>query len=235
MTKLLLLHLLLLVLCVSGHESRSIRFQKPFEQDQDGTYGLCENQYGQMYYYKEYEGQENVCEKDVAKVKYSNRINETGWAFVEVEVSGRVKEPYQQGYAAGYVEGRATRELIQLHLSNTVDGFCKGAEKFCEDLNQYLLDNFLWMEEKIAKHPFDDYWIQVNMTINQLLGMIDGYEGALGRRLALQEIVSHPLFLIQLAGDIEDLAVKFKKPETKRSILAGTGHCSALVKVSLIR
>ncbi|EPB66674.1 hypothetical protein ANCCEY_14235 [Ancylostoma ceylanicum] len=83
MTKLLLLHLLLLVLC----------------------YGLCENQYGQMYYYKEYEGQENVCEKDVAKVKYSNRINETGWAFVEVEVSGRVNEPYQQGYAAGYVEG----------------------------------------------------------------------------------------------------------------------------------
>ncbi|RCN27407.1 lysophospholipase, partial [Ancylostoma caninum] len=127
--------------------------------------------------------------------------------------------------------GRATRELIRLHLSNTVDGFCKGAEKFCEDLNKYLLDNFLWMEEKIAKHPFDHYWVQVNMTINQLLGMIDGYEGALGRRLALKEIVSHPLFLIQLAGDIEDLAVKFKKPETKRSILAGTGHCSALVKI----
>ncbi|KIH44983.1 hypothetical protein ANCDUO_24982, partial [Ancylostoma duodenale] len=56
--------------------------------------------------------------------------------------------------------GRATRELIRLHLSNTVDGFCKGAEKFCEDLNQYLLDNFLWMEEKIAKHPFDHYWVQ---------------------------------------------------------------------------
>ncbi|RCN25981.1 lysophospholipase, partial [Ancylostoma caninum] len=132
---------------------------------------------------------------------------------------------------ANFPQRRATRELIRLHLSNTVDGFCKGAEKFCEDLNKYLLDNFLWMEEKIAKHPFDHYWIQVNMTINQLLGMIDGYEGALGRRLALHEIVSHPLFLIQLAGDIEDLAVKFKKPETKRSILAGTGHCSALVKI----
>lgn len=40
--------------------------------------------------------------------------------------------------------------------------------------------------------------------------------------------------LIQLAGDIEDLAVKFKKPETKRSMLTGTGHCSALVKVGSV-
>ncbi|RCN27406.1 hypothetical protein ANCCAN_26858 [Ancylostoma caninum] len=111
MAKLLLFQLLLLVHYVSGHGKRSIRFQKPFEQDQDGTYGLCENEFGQMYYYKEYEGQENVCGKDVAKVKYSNRINETGWAFVEVEVSGRVIEPYQQGYAAGFVEG----ELLSSH------------------------------------------------------------------------------------------------------------------------
>ncbi|VDN26696.1 unnamed protein product [Cylicostephanus goldi] len=87
------------------------------------------------------------------------------------------------------------------------------------------------MEEKIAKNPLDNYWIQVNMTINHLLGMIDGYDAQLGRRLGVQEIVSHPLFLIQLAGDIEDLAIKFKKPETRRSRLAGTGHCSALVKV----
>ncbi|ETN71256.1 lysophospholipase [Necator americanus] len=231
MSRFLLFTLLLLSSYTNGKRTKTIRPQKPLKKDQDGTYGLCENEFGQMYYYKEYEGQENVCEKDIAKVKYSNRINETGWAFVEVEVSGRVTEPFQQGYAAGFVEGRATRELIQLHISNTVDGFCEGAEKFCEDLNQYLLDNFLWMEEEIAKNPNSHYWIQVNMTINQLLGMIDGYEGNLGRRLSLKDIVSHPLFLIQLAGDIEDLAVKFKKPETQRSLLAGTGHCSALVKI----
>ncbi|VDO17862.1 unnamed protein product [Haemonchus placei] len=30
---------------------------------------------------------------------------------------------------------------------------------------------------------------------------------------------------------MEDLATKFKKPETPRSLLAGTGHCSALIKL----
>uniref|UniRef100_A0A0K0CWA5 Phospholipase B-like n=1 Tax=Angiostrongylus cantonensis TaxID=6313 RepID=A0A0K0CWA5_ANGCA len=110
--------------------------------------------------------------------------------------------------------GRATRELIRLHLSNTVDGFCDGAKQFCEDLNDYLMQNYLWMQQNIASYPSNRYWIQVNMTLNQLLGMIDGYEGTLGRSWAVEELVAHPLYLIQLAGDIEDLAAKFGRPET---------------------
>ncbi|VDP34997.1 unnamed protein product, partial [Heligmosomoides polygyrus] len=196
-------------------------------------FGLCENDFGQWYYYKEFDDQDNSCQKDVAKVKYSNQINETGWAFVEVEVSQRIIPRYKQGYAAGFVEGKATRELIRLHLLNTVDGFCNGAEQFCEDLNDYLMTNYLWMLDNIASYPDDQYWQQVNMTLNQLLGMIDGYEGKLGRSLGVEQIVTHPLYLIQLAGDVEDLAAKFRKPETQRSLLTGTGHCSALVKVLL--
>ncbi|KAK6049740.1 hypothetical protein COOONC_12755 [Cooperia oncophora] len=120
---------------------------------------------------------------------------------------------------------RATRDLIRLHVANTVDGFCDGAEQFCDDLNEYLLDNYLWMQDNIASYPDDPYWKQVNITLNQLLGMIDGYEGKLGRILSVEEVVAHPLYLLQLAGDIEDLSTKFRKPETPRSLLAGNGHC----------
>ncbi|WKY00454.1 hypothetical protein Q1695_014920 [Nippostrongylus brasiliensis] len=238
----------------------------------ESGFGLCENEAGAWYYFRDYEGQESACQKEVAKVKYSNQINETGWAFVEVEIAQRMIPPYKQGYAAGFVEGRATRDLIRLHLSNTVDGFCDGAAHFCEDLNEYLLSNYLWMMDNIASYPEDRYWLQawisllsnerrltykgicnnrsllkgptssenikveryrtkVNMTLNQLMGMIDGYEGKLGQNLGIEQIVTHPIYLIQLAGDIEDLAVKFGKPETQRSQLTGTGHCSALVKL----
>ncbi|VDM63256.1 unnamed protein product [Angiostrongylus costaricensis] len=93
------------------------------------------------------------------------------------------------------------------------------------------MQNYLWMQQNIASYPNNRYWIQVNMTLNQLLGMIDGYEGTLGRSWAVEELVTHPLYLIQLAGDIEDLAAKFGRPETPPSLLTGTGHCSALVKL----
>ncbi|KHJ74851.1 lysophospholipase, partial [Oesophagostomum dentatum] len=51
------------------------------------------------------------------------------------------------------------------------------------------------------------------------------------RRLLSILSIATGFSLIQLAGDIEDLAVKFHKPETRRSLLAGIGHCSALVKI----
>ncbi|VDL84219.1 unnamed protein product [Nippostrongylus brasiliensis] len=229
-----LLHLQLLILLAvyaNGQKARKNWQQKSQELEGDGTFGLCENEAGAWYYFRDYEGQESACQKEVAKVKYSNQINETGWAFVEVEIAQRMIPPYKQGYAAGFVEGRATRDLIRLHLSNTVDGFCDGAAHFCEDLNEYLLSNYLWMMDNIASYPEDRYWLQVNMTLNQLMGMIDGYEGKLGQNLGIEQIVTHPIYLIQLAGDIEDLAVKFGKPETQRSQLTGTGHCSALVKL----
>uniref|UniRef100_A0A7I5E8X6 Phospholipase B-like n=1 Tax=Haemonchus contortus TaxID=6289 RepID=A0A7I5E8X6_HAECO len=127
--------------------------------------------------------------------------------------------------------GKATRELIKLHLANVVDGLCEDAEQFCEDLNDFLLENYLWMQDNIASYPEDRYWIQVNLTLNQVIGMIDGYDGKVGRRLSAKEIVAHPVYLLQLVGDMEDLATKFKKPETPRSLLAGTGHCSALIKL----
>ncbi|KAK6045195.1 hypothetical protein COOONC_09939 [Cooperia oncophora] len=97
---------LLFVLQTDGQKPRKNWAQKSLEFEGDGTFGLCENEFGQSYYYKEYDGQENLCLKHVAKVKYSNLINETGWAYIEVEVSPRVTPAYKQGYAAGFVEGK---------------------------------------------------------------------------------------------------------------------------------
>lgn len=40
---------------------------------------MCENSHGEMYYFKEkHDHHDKYCHKRIAKVKYSNKINETG-------------------------------------------------------------------------------------------------------------------------------------------------------------
>ena len=40
---------------------------------------MCENEHGDMYYFKQkHPDHDKYCFKKIAKVKYSNKINETG-------------------------------------------------------------------------------------------------------------------------------------------------------------
>jgi hypothetical protein len=68
-----------------------------------------------------------------------------------------------QAYAAGYLEGSLTRELISLHLINTVGDFCADtSKKPCSDLVNFLNKNFVWMSEQVKSFPNDPYWYHVN-------------------------------------------------------------------------
>ncbi|CAJ0941033.1 unnamed protein product, partial [Mesorhabditis belari] len=196
-------------------------------------YGLCSKRNGELHAYKirhHHHHTDDECEREIALAKTTNAINETGWAHLEVEVHDQALPLWLQGYAAGFVEGRATRKLIGMHIRNTVDGYCDGAEEYCKKLYTFLLENMLWMEHMIAQNPEDIYWKQVNVTLNQLNGIIDGYEGKLNGYRTTEELVAHPIFNIQLAGDGEDLALLFKRPEHLRSAWKGQ-HCSALVRL----
>ncbi|KJH46950.1 hypothetical protein DICVIV_06972 [Dictyocaulus viviparus] len=161
MIRFIILQTAFFLIHVNGQKLKKLKIDSPVKFEGDGTFGLCEDESGQMYYFREFENKGTQCQKNMAIIKYSNLINETGWAFVEVEVSTRVAETYKQGYVAGYIEGRTTRDLIRLHLSNTVEGYCNGAEQFCEDLTKYLIENYRWMQQNIASYPDNHYWIQV--------------------------------------------------------------------------
>ncbi|GMT20245.1 hypothetical protein PFISCL1PPCAC_11542 [Pristionchus fissidentatus] len=197
-------------------------------------YVLCQTNDGELYFYKnkgESDSGYTSCDVDIAKAQLVNSINQTGWGLLDVEVASDKVPEWLQGYAAGFVEGRTTRDLIAMHIYNTAEDYCDGAQDYCDRLAVFLLQNLVYMRQEIEKNPRDIYWRQVNVTINQLAGMIDGYHGKLNQKISDNDLVIHPLYLIQLAGDIEDLEIKLGKPKGLRRTWVGSGHCSALVKV----
>ena len=57
--------------------------------------------------------------------------------------------------------GRATRDLISMHLTNTVDGYCDGVKEYCERLYDFLEKNLIYVKEQIKKNDRDIYWRHV--------------------------------------------------------------------------
>jgi hypothetical protein len=49
-----------------------------------------------------------------------------------------------QAYAAGFLEGHVTSELLHMHWLNTVDGYCKGKGSILQNTisAENFLDNF---------------------------------------------------------------------------------------------
>uniref|UniRef100_A0A0M3IVM4 Phospholipase B-like n=1 Tax=Ascaris lumbricoides TaxID=6252 RepID=A0A0M3IVM4_ASCLU len=153
------------------------------------------------------------------------------WAFINVDAFDEHVADYTLAYAAGFAEGEVSRELIRMHLQNTVFDYCKGAQEYCERLATFLLKNFLWMKAKITANPDDAYWKQVNFTLNQLEGLVAGYDGDPTYAKSPNDLTVHPIYMLQLAGDVEDLEAKFKRPPHLISRAFGSGHCSAFIKL----
>jgi hypothetical protein len=67
-----------------------------------------------------------------------------------------------QSYAAGYLEGLITSELLHMHWLNTVDGYCRGKEELCQKILDFVNQNLEWVKYKIKHHRSSDpYWHQV--------------------------------------------------------------------------
>jgi Phospholipase B len=67
-----------------------------------------------------------------------------------------------QAFAAGFLEGHLTRDLISLHILNTAEGFCNDQSEICVKLFAFLKENIQWMVDQINAHADDPYWHQVN-------------------------------------------------------------------------
>jgi hypothetical protein len=97
---------------------------------------------------------------------------------LDLKITSNDLPDYAQAYAVGYAEGiiqiyfcihlnicsigQITANLIQWHVYNTVDGYCNGAEEYCDRLANFMLKNYMWMVEQINQNPTDIYWRQVH-------------------------------------------------------------------------
>jgi hypothetical protein len=72
-----------------------------------------------------------------------------------------------QAYAAGYLEGYLTRDLIRMHWHNTYDGYCSEPySSYCQRLQDYLVKNFDWMKlQRDRAEGRDPYWHQVTVFV----------------------------------------------------------------------
>uniref|UniRef100_A0A2K6S5I7 Phospholipase B-like n=1 Tax=Saimiri boliviensis boliviensis TaxID=39432 RepID=A0A2K6S5I7_SAIBB len=167
----------------------------------------------------------------VAWANLTNAIHETGWAFLELGTSGRYNDSLQ-AYAAGVVEAAVSEELIYMHWMNTVVNYCGPFEYevgYCERLKSFLEANLEWMQEEMQSNPDSAYWHQVRLTLLQLKGLEDSYEGRVSFPAGKFTIKPLGFLLLQLSGDLEDLELALNKTRIKSTL--GSGSCSALIKL----
>uniref|UniRef100_A0A8D2JJS9 Phospholipase B-like n=1 Tax=Sciurus vulgaris TaxID=55149 RepID=A0A8D2JJS9_SCIVU len=167
----------------------------------------------------------------VAWANLTNAIRETGWAFLELGTSGRYNDSLQ-AYAAGVVEASVSEELIYLHWMNTVVNYCGPFEyevSYCEKLKHFLEANLEWMRREMERDPDSAYWHQVRLTLLQLKGLEDSYEGRVAFPTGAFTIKPLGFLLLQISGDLEDLEPALNKTKTKAVL--GSGSCSALIKL----
>jgi hypothetical protein len=117
------------------------------------------------------------CRKMIAVGRYKNSINTTGWSYLEIETKSEF-DPDIQAYSAGVLEGILTKDVLALHLENTINDYCIGYKGYCKKLGGYLKQKMGWIQEQIENAPKEDvYWQAVKRIFLQLTGLWHGYKG----------------------------------------------------------
>lgn len=167
----------------------------------------------------------------VAVANFTNDINSTGWAYLEVSTSG-VYNDSLQAYAAGLVEASVTSQLIYQHWMNTLKGYCDQSTRevsYCQRLKDYISTNLKWLNQQMDTHADSPYWHQVRLSLLQLQGLEDGYNGKVEFPSGSLSINPFGFLLFQMGGDLEDLESALNRSSRTRAV--GSGSCSALIKV----
>ncbi|KAL1444137.1 hypothetical protein MTO96_030034 [Rhipicephalus appendiculatus] len=175
-------------------------------------------------------GQPNATDKVAAWGSFKNAINKTGFSFLDLYTNEALPDDHQ-AYAAGFLEGYITQDLIRMHYDNMWADYCKDEEAYCKRLSSFLQENLQFMFKNVVMyHRHVPYWHQVYLVLQQMKGMEDG-RTADSRRyfpLAFDMNITATLML-NLHGDVEDLERVLKRRVPSRAV--GEGSCSALIKL----
>ncbi|XP_049878253.1 putative phospholipase B-like 2 [Pectinophora gossypiella] len=165
----------------------------------------------------------------VAKATYSNEINQTGWAFLELHTCRDCSDE-KQAYAAGYLEGYLTQDLIWMHWQNMLKGYCYNKTDVCGLIEEYIDKNEDYIAEMVQKHPDDPYWYQMKLYYIQLEGLAVGYNAATTD--VFQWLTIRDILWINMMGDLDELAFALSLPNLGADgVTLFPDHCTGLVKL----
>ena len=97
-----------------------------------------------------------------------------------------------------------------MYWQNTVDGYCDGKEKLCDEIVKFINTNTKWVKKKlkshknIRKHP---YWHHLGLIYEQLEGLEAGYDKTVENET--ERIPHGDIFWMNVFGDLEDLEQVF--------------------------
>jgi len=173
-------------------------------------------------------------ENYIALADFSNDVNTTGWAYLEISTNPH-HDDLDQAYTAGLMEGLLTSDLIKMHAHNTLGDYCnRPYTEYCVRLRDFIETNFAWMQQQIDLHAkTDPYWHQVELFLMQTQGIIDGYKYHQRSRSLLRSLRFKPdldgLLIFQIAGDLGDLESALQPGGAHHVV--GSSSCSALIKL----
>lgn len=169
----------------------------------------------------------NVPDLYIARALYSNEINSTGWAFLELQTSEKYSDE-RQAYAAGYLEGFLTRDLVWMHWQNMLKGYCYNKTDVCGLIEEFIDKNEKYITEMVSKHPDDPYWYHVKLYYIQIEGLAVGYNKATTD--PYEWLTTRDIVWINMLGDLDELAFALSMPNSTDGILFSE-HCTGLVKL----
>jgi len=153
-------------------------------------------------------------------------MNDTnnGWGMLEIHTNPSACD-HHQAYSAGFLEGRLTGiRIYHTYLNNNPrSGLSKKVYDFFHANNAFLAS-------QIQENPNDPYWHQVDLVLSQLRGLVHGYQSTCSSfgGCGLDET---DFLLLNAGGDLEDLLPALGIQSAQVSTLAGSGKCSALIKL----
>ncbi|XP_053613573.1 putative phospholipase B-like 2 isoform X2 [Plodia interpunctella] len=169
----------------------------------------------------------SIPEVNIVRATYRNDINSTGWAYLEIHTSDQFSD-VKQAYAAGYLEGFLTRDLIWMHWQNMLKGYCYNKTDVCGMIEDFLDKNEDYISSMILKYPDDPYWYQMMLFFIQLEGLAVGYKEA--TKEPYEQLTVRDMLWINMLGDLDELAFALSMPVTSDSMLFPE-HCTGLVKL----
>lgn len=171
----------------------------------------------------------NIPDVHLARATYYNKINETGWAFLDIHTSEDASDE-KQAFSAGYIEGFLTRDLIWMHWQNILKGYCTNKTELCAKIDQFVDINEQYVSDMISKNSKDAYWYQIKLYYIQMEGVANGYNAATSDGHELLTI--RHIFWLNMIGDLSELAFSLTLPTvTFEQLLSTVDHCTGLVKL----
>lgn len=176
--------------------------------EQDGTYSATVSWNPKGGYRIDFWGQGNdlnAVPLNAARAYYKTGIFESGWSIIEIETSPKYPDTVQ-AYAAGFLEGSLTWQLIHHHWRNTVNTVCEQRPVDCQKLMRFLRDNTAIIRERAELlEPADPFWHMVRLFYAQLEGIEAGWRFAVRRSRQSVELASEDFLWLALAADLPNL------------------------------